>query len=102
MEVKVEPGYGPLLEALVDALEQSQHGKGRERHATDLPFLQQPIMVIARRKGHGYTQGQVWKKIEEVGNIPTLDKKIDEMLSIINYAAGTVILMREQKLKSRG
>lgn len=96
IEIHVKPGYEPLLAILVEALEQAQNGKGLERHADGKPFLEQPICTIGRRKGLGFTEGQVWKKIMEVDNLPTTEAKIREMISIIVYAAADVILLKER------
>jgi hypothetical protein len=81
----------------MQALDQAQSGKGKERHADGESFLNQPICKIGRRKGHGFTQGQVWKKILEVDNLPTIDAKIREMLSIIVYAAADILLLEEEQ-----
>jgi hypothetical protein len=90
-------GYHPLFGVLIDALDQAQHGKGRERHANNLPFLEQPIMVEARSVGLGFPAGQARKKILEAvrcaGQEP--NRAIADLLGAINYTAATILAIRE-------
>ena len=92
----VEDGYRELSDVLVEALEQAQHGKGLERHANGKPFWEQPICVITREEGHGFTIGQIRKKAEEVKRLSTTEAKIRELLSIIVYAAADIIVLKEE------
>jgi hypothetical protein len=80
----------------MQALSQAQDGKGKERHANDLPFEQQLICLATREEGHGFTRGQIRKKIEEVKRLSTVEAQINEMLSIIVYAAADIIVMQEE------
>lgn len=89
--------YASLRKVLMQALDQAQHGKGLERHANGLPFDQQIICVATREEGHGFTRGQVRKKIEEVKRLPTIDAQIRELLSVIVYAAADIIILEEEK-----
>ena len=93
----IDSDYTSLHRVLMQALDQAQSGKGKERHADGESFLNQPICKIARRKGHGFTQGQVWKKILEVDNLPTIEAKIREMLSVIVYAAADILILEEEQ-----
>ena len=95
MHVEVEPGYEPLFEVLVEALNQSQHGKGKERHATDDPFLHQPICQISRRHGIGFALGQAEKKAGESHRLPG-ERGVKELLGTIVYAAAAILVRREQ------
>jgi len=52
-----EPGYESLAQVLQEAYDQAARGKGAERHANDLPFDQQPMQQIARRRGLGFLLG---------------------------------------------
>jgi hypothetical protein len=88
-------GYESLYRILMLALDQAQNGKGMERHADGERFENQPICRIGRRKGLGFTEGQIWKKILEVDNLTTIEAKIREMLSVIVYAAADIILLEE-------
>ncbi len=97
----VEPGYEILFNVLVEALDQAQHGKGRQRHnpAGDLPFLNQNICHEAiDGVGIGYTTGQARKKTLEAMNLDH-DKAIQEWLGAINYLAATIIAVRFKDAK---
>jgi|WetSurMetagenome_2_1015567.scaffolds.fasta_scaffold671024_1 hypothetical protein len=89
-------GYDELAITLAEAFEQAATGKGRMRHSNGLPFEQQPICTITRSEGHGFTRGQIMKKIDEVKRLPSISAQINEMLSIIVYAAADIIVMREE------
>lgn len=94
--VNVAPGYEPLAQTLYRALEQSQSGKGKERHARGgQPFLQQPIMEIGRMVGPGYQIGQGMKKGQEAMGLPTADRQVAELLGAINYFAAAILLIEE-------
>ena len=88
-------GYEPLAEVLSRALEQAQSGKGDERHANGLPFLEQPIMVEQRQqKGTGFVIGQARKKsLESMGL--EVEPAVRELLGAINYLAAAVIYLEE-------
>ena len=92
--VSVEDGYESLFKILVDALNQAQSGKGKERHATGESFDHQPIMVIADMVGEGYQLGQAIKKLQESQR---LDKvaAIRERLGAINYIAASIIRLEK-------
>lgn len=97
---EVEPGYEPLFDELMHALEQSQGGKGKERHANDRPFLQQPIMEMGRMCGPGGPAQQVMKKTQEalgMVNRGEHDRAIAELHGAIVYAAACAMLIRENK-----
>lgn len=97
--MQIEQGYEPLAAVLEAALNQSQHGKGRERHATtqgvDRPFTEQPICTIARMVGPGYQLGQAMKKCHEAMELPG-ERAEAEALGAIVYIAAAVLVMREQ------
>lgn len=92
----VEGGYEPLMRVLIEALNQAQYGKGKERHANDLPFLDQPIMEIGRMVGPGFNVGQAIKKGQESMRMPETERKVAELLGGIVYLASAVILLREK------
>lgn len=90
------PGYEALLEVLLDALDQAQYGKGKERHATDdVPFHRQPICAIGRMVGPGYNLGQAMKKCQEAMRMPT-DRAKAELYGAINYIAAAILLLEER------
>lgn len=93
----VLPGYERLAETLDTALYQAQSGKGRERHANDKPFMQQPIMEICRMVGPGFALGQAIKKAQESTRLPGHGAKVRELLGAINYLAAAVMLIEEQR-----
>jgi len=91
-------GYGDLRAILDEAYAQSAYGKGKERHANDLPWEQQPILTIARAAGVGFPVGQALKKLQEaVGmlNRGKPDAAVQEMLGAIVYAAAAIRYVRE-------
>lgn len=94
--MNIEPGYESLAGVLQKALDQSQHGKGKERHANDKPFLQQPIMEIGRMVGTGYNIGQAMKKGQEAMRLPA-ERAQAELLGAINYLAAAYLLLEEKK-----
>ncbi len=91
--------YYPLQTILNEAYNQAAHGKGRERHANDRDFIDQPIMEIGRMCGPGFNTGQAMKKIQEAMGMLSRgqdDAAIRELLGAINYTASAVILIRER------
>jgi hypothetical protein len=101
-ETLIEAGYGKLYDVLVMALEQAQHGKGLERHADGKPFPEQTICEVCREEGHGFTRGQIRKKIKEVKKLATPEAQIRELLSIIVYAAADIIVVEEESMNQGG
>lgn len=95
-QIEVEKGYTSLAGVLVDALNQAQYGKGKERHQQgDTPFESQPILEIGRMVGVGSPMGQVIKKTQEASRLPK-ERAIAELLGAINYAAAAILLLKEQ------
>lgn len=90
-----DDGYDPLRRVLQLAFDQAAKGKGKERHATDNPFLEQPIMEIARMVGPGYQLGQAMKKTQEASRLPN-ERARAELLGAINYLAAAYLLLEEQ------
>lgn len=90
--------YGALQGILDDAYAQAARGKGKERHANDKPFNDQPIMEVGRIVGSGFALGQVMKKAGEAkgmadrGEVGAAER---ELLGAIVYAAAAVLLIRE-------
>jgi len=93
----VEEGYEMLAAVLQDALDQAQHGKGRERHAEgNKAFHEQDICQEARDLGLAYPIGQARKKAKEALRLPP-DKAIEDLLGAINYLAAAVIVVHERE-----
>lgn len=89
------PGYEMLRNVLEQAYDQAARGKGKERHANNLPFHEQPMQMIARQTGLGFITGQAMKKIGESHGMDK-DAAVRELLGAIVYAAGAVIFLAAQ------
>ena len=89
--VEVVDGYQPLFAVLVEALEQAQNGKGKERHANDLPFTQQPMQAISDSLGS--IAGMLFQAAKKSAESQKLEYAAArrELLGAINYLAGAVI-----------
>ena len=86
------PGYERLAMVLQKAYDQAAKGKGKERHANNLPFHEQPMQSMSRLLGtEGGMAFQAIKKIQEARNLPTREARVRELLGAINYIAGMVI-----------
>ena len=84
--------YLPLLRTFLGALEQAAYGKGRQRHANDLPFVEQPILTMARMldSDAGLAQ-QVIKKTIEARSLPSKTARINELRGTLVYAAAMIL-----------
>lgn len=90
--------YAPLKAVLEVAFMQAAEGKGNKRHANGKPFLEQPILEIARMVGPGFHAGQVMKKAQEAMgmiNRGETDAAKSELHGIIIYAAASILLIDE-------
>lgn len=85
-------GYADLIDVLERAAMQAAEGKGRERHANDLPFADQPMQQLIRLFGPGFALGQAAKKSQEAMRLPH-DRAIAELLGAICYTAGAVVAL---------
>jgi len=105
MEFYVEPGYEKVASVLQQALEQTQSGKGKERHATVEPFTDQKIMHGARLCGLAGMSYQVFKKVTEAqrqaegGNFKGAYSNLQ---GAIIYAAAQYIRTMEMEEESEG
>lgn len=84
------PGYESLAGVLREAYAQAAAGKGRERHANNLPFNEQTIMESTRAHGVGFAAGQAEKKARESRRMDT-DPAVRELLGAIVYLAAAVL-----------
>jgi hypothetical protein len=92
-------GYLTLRTILDAAYDHAATGKGKERHARDLPFDEQPMMQTTRLVGPGFPLGQAIKKSQEAAGMIERDELAAaeaECLGAINYLAGAVAWMREK------
>lgn len=93
-------GYDSLHRVLREAFDQASTGKGRERHANDLAFDDQPMQKLIDLYGVGFAHGQAAKKMQEAQGMlgrGEIDKAIHEVLGAIIYAAGAIISMKKQQ-----
>jgi hypothetical protein len=91
----VVPGYECLADVLERALNQASRGKGKERHAQDLPFSEQPMQQLIQLYGTGFAGGQAAKKAQESMRLPR-DRAVAELLGGIVYLAGAIIHLEQQ------
>lgn len=90
------PGYEQLAEVLKAAYDQAANGKGKERHANDLPFPEQRMLGISRLlDSDGGMAYQACKKVTEARGLKH-DARERELLGAIVYIAGMVIFHRER------
>lgn len=98
--IEVDDGYAPLLDVLLEAYQQASQGKGRERHANGLPFMEQPIMKLAEAHGLGFLTGQAAKKLQETYTLLELKGKgaaKAELLGAIVYTAAAVLYLSNEE-----
>ena len=96
--------YTALKTVLDKAFNQASQGKGKERHANNKPFTEQPICEIGRMVGLGYPLGQAMKKCQEslrLVNLKGVDSAKAELYGAINYIASAIIILNEHKLKEK-
>ena len=98
---EINDGYEMLRDEFVAAVEQASGGKGKERHANDQPFDQQPILAITRLlDGHpcAALAYQIIKKTIEAGRLVKLrgtDAAVAETYGVMNYAGAMAIRLKE-------
>lgn len=94
---EVPAEYESLFDVLVGAFEQASRGKGRERHANNLPFEVQPMQTLSDAlQDDAGMAFQAMKKIRESRGLPK-DAAIRELHGAINYIAGMVIWRQKQE-----
>lgn len=94
--VELVPGYDELLKVLLEAYKRASVGKGHERHSRGEPFTNQWILRGSRMFGAGSLNYQIGKKNEEMIRMEEPERKINELLDIIVYAAAEIILLKEK------
>lgn len=91
------PGYEELAGVLVRAYDQAAIGKGKERHANDAAFVNQPMQTISDLLDSDAGMAfQAIKKIQEARRLPTREAQVRELLGAINYVAGMVLWLESQ------
>jgi hypothetical protein len=93
-DTQVNDKYDSLKQILDKAFAQASEGKGKERHANDKAFDDQPIMWIEEHF-KSYQLGQSVKKIHESQNLPT-ERAIAELCGAINYLAAHILHLQKQ------
>lgn len=96
--------YTTLRTILDAAFAHAATGKGKERHARDLPFDKQPMLETTRLVGPGFPLGQAIKKAGEAAGMIERGEygaAEAECLGAINYLAGAVAWVREQKYERK-
>jgi uncharacterized protein YutD len=95
---KIASDYESLSEVLDAAYKQASTGKGKERHADDKPFHEQPMQLISQMIGSAEgMRFQVMKKVNEAKGMTTFEQKERELLGAINYIAGIIIYEKNVK-----
>jgi hypothetical protein len=89
----VVKGYEELANILDAALARAQSGKGKERHADDNAFMDQPIMDIPRRLG-GDPSPLLYQAVKKIYEGQRLSPEMarNERLDAIVYIAAAVLL----------
>ncbi len=88
---QVPGGYEKLMAVFVAAMDQAANGKGKERHATPLPFELQPTVCDARELGIGFPIGQARKKALESIRLKGRHR-LNELLGAMVYLAMAYIV----------
>ena len=86
--------YKTLQDTLDLAYNQAAIGKGKDRHADNEPYDEQPIMWI-EKQFKSYQLGQAVKKMHESQRLEK-DKAIQELLGAINYIAAHIIYLQRE------
>lgn len=93
-------GYEKLAAVLEAAYDQAANGKGKERHANDLPFHNQRMQTISGLLGSDSGMAfQAVKKLTEGMQFDDYERFERELLGAINYIAGIIIYRRMRVAK---
>ena len=92
-----DPAYKELADILRAAYDQAATGKGKERHANDLPFKDQRMQTISSLLNSDAGMAfQAMKKLTEGLQFTDPEKRERELLGAINYIAGIILWHRQQ------
>lgn len=87
--------YQPLIDVLLEAVEQASRGKGRERHETDEKPFSEQVSCWIQREGFDYARGQAVKKLHESLRLQP-EAATRELLGAINFCAIAIIDLRKR------
>jgi hypothetical protein len=87
--------YSILQDVFNKAFHQAANGKGKERHAGNVIFLDQPIFWI-EKYFKSFQLGQAAKKMHESQDMEP-DAAATELLGAINYLAAKIISLRQEQ-----
>lgn len=94
--IDVVPGYEHLQAVLDAAYHQASAGKGKERHANDLPFHDQRMQTISNLLGSDDGMAyQAMKKLTEGLQFTNAAQMEKELLGAIVYIAGILVRNRD-------
>lgn len=93
--VEIDP-YSILFTVLWEASDRASHGKGKDRHANNKPFDQQPIVMEGENFGINGNLQQIRKKCLECLRLDYTRAR-NELLDVIVYAAASVIILDKQQ-----
>jgi len=103
---EIDPKYKKLVEIYHMAYDRAAVGKGAEHHSQGESYEQQWILRGARMFGIGGLQFQIGKKNEQIAKMlkTSVDKQavVMEFLDIINYAAASILFLKERLNEKRG
>jgi hypothetical protein len=83
--------YASLQEVFDKAFLQASSGKGKDRHANNDSFVDQPIFWI-EREFKSFQLGQAVKKIHESQRLPT-ERAVAELYGAIVFIASHIIFL---------
>ena len=87
--------YQSLTKVFKEAFEEATVGKGKERHAENVPIEKQLTLLI-EKADLGFLRGQAVKKLFESKRLEK-PQAIKELLDAINYSAFKIISLRDEE-----
>lgn len=87
-------GYDLLKNVMEKAFEQAAKGKGKERHADNKDFVDQPIFWI-ENNFKSFQLGQAVKKIHESQRLPTV-YAVKELYGAIVFLAARIMYLEQE------
>lgn len=94
-EQRFDDRYRELERVLRDAFLDAREGKGAVRHGNAQAFEEQPMLLVRRLLGPGFTKGQAVKKILEARALEP-ERAIRELRGAIVYLAGEILALEAE------